>query len=103
MRDKRETETHPGVGVVKEEKVPNSRKPSHRQFCGEFWNLRGQHNWEEKKKKTQNTCPTATANREVAQMLVSAISKQGLDRRHGLHCLGYRQGLDALRTIRELM
>ena len=66
MRDKRETETHPGVGVVKEEKVPNSRKPSHRQVCGEFWNLRGQHNWEEKK-KTQSTCPTATANREVAQ------------------------------------
>ena len=53
MRDKRETETHPGVGVVKEEKVPNSRKPSHRQVCGEFWNLRGQHNQEEKKKKTK--------------------------------------------------
>ena len=50
MRDKRETETHPGVGVVKEEKVPNSRKPSHRQVCGEFWNLRGKHNQEEKKK-----------------------------------------------------
>ena len=50
---KRETkelgmETHPGEGVIKEEKFPNTRKPSHRQVCGEFWDLRGQHNWEEK-------------------------------------------------------
>ena len=79
MRDERETETHPGEGVIKEEKVPNSRKPSHRQVCGEFWNLRGQHNWEEKKKKNQNMRPTATGNREVAQTLVSAASEQGLD------------------------
>ena len=41
-------EIHPGEGVVKEEKFPNTRKPSHRQVCGEFWNLRGQHNREEK-------------------------------------------------------
>ena len=36
----------------------------------------------EKKKKPdpQNTCLTATASREVAQMLVSATSKQGLVR-----------------------
>ena len=26
------------------EKFPYSRKPSHRWICGEFWNLRGQHN-----------------------------------------------------------
>ena len=44
------TETHPGEGIVKE-RFPHSRKPSHRQICEEFWNLRGQHNWEEKKKK----------------------------------------------------
>ena len=44
-------ETHPGEGVMKEEKFPNSRKPSHRHVCGEFWNLKGQHNQEEKKKK----------------------------------------------------
>ena len=49
---KRETkelgmETHPGKGVLKE-KFPNTRKPSHRQVCGEFWNLIGWHNWEEK-------------------------------------------------------
>ena len=41
-------ETHPGEGVVKEEKFPNTRKPSHRQVCGEFWSLREQHNREEK-------------------------------------------------------
>ena len=35
-------------GVVKEEKFPNTRKPFHQWVCGEFWNLRGQHNWEEK-------------------------------------------------------
>ena len=34
-------------------KFPNSRKPSHEWVCGEFWNLRGQHNWEEEKKKTK--------------------------------------------------
>ena len=33
------------------EMFPNSRKPSHQQVCGEFWNLRGQSNWEGKKKK----------------------------------------------------
>ena len=37
-------------GVMKEEKFPNTRKPSHRQVCSDFWNLRGQHNWEEKNK-----------------------------------------------------
>ena len=41
-------ETYPGEGVVKEEKFPNTRKPSHPWVCGEFWDLRGQHNWEEK-------------------------------------------------------
>ena len=72
---------------MQEEKFPNSRKPSHRQVCGEFWNLRGQHNWEVKKKKqknttttTQNTHLTATVSEEVAQRLASATSEQGLDR-----------------------
>ena len=70
---------------MQEEKFPNSRKPSHRQVCGEFWNLRGQHNWEGKKKQktttttTQNTHPTVSE--EVAQRLESATSEQGLDRK----------------------
>ena len=65
---------------MKEEKLPHSRKPSHRWVCGEFWNLRGQHNWEEKKQNPQNRCLTATASGEVAQMLTSATSERGLDR-----------------------
>ena len=61
------TETRPGEGVVKEEKFPNTRKPSHWQVCGEFWNLRGQHNQEERKKKNpQFTHLTTTPSREVA-------------------------------------
>ena len=72
-------ETSPGEGVV-EKKFPNSRKPSHLQVCGEFWNLRGQYSWEKKKKKTpQNTFLTASPSREVAQMLMSASREQGLD------------------------
>ena len=42
-------EIRPGEGVMKEKKFPNSRKCSHRRVCVEFWNLRGQHNWEGKK------------------------------------------------------
>ena len=34
---------------MKEKKFPNSRKPSDRWVCGEFWNPRGQHSWEENK------------------------------------------------------
>ena len=79
-------ETCPGEGDVKEEKFPNSRKSSHWQVCGEYWNLRGQHNWGEKQNKThththtQNKCLTTTAHREVAQMLTSATSKWALGR-----------------------
>ena len=74
-------ETHPGVGVMKEEKFPNTRKPSHWQVCGEFWNLRGQHNQEEKRKNNpQNVCLTATASGDVAQKPASATSEWGLDR-----------------------
>ena len=73
-------ETHSGEEVLKEKKFPHSRKPSHRRVCGEFWNLRGQHNQERKKKNTQNTHLTPTASGKVAQMLVSATSKWGLGR-----------------------
>ena len=41
-------ETCPGEGVEKEEKFPNTRKPSHWWVCGEFWNLREKHNPDEK-------------------------------------------------------
>ena len=41
-------ESHPREGVIKEKKFSNTRKPSHQWVCGEFGNLRGQHNQEEK-------------------------------------------------------
>ena len=89
---KRETkelgmETCPREGVMKE-KFPNSRKLSHWKACGEFWNLRGQHNKEKKKKKTpQNTHLTATPS-GVAQTLASATSEQGLHKEARAASLG---------------
>ena len=80
--------THPGEGVVKEEKFPNARKPSHQRVCGEFWDLRGQHNWEGKKKSPQNTHLTATPSGEVAQTLGSITSEEGLNREVRVACLG---------------
>ena len=75
-RDKRvRNGDHPRKGVMTEEKFPNTRKPSHSWVCGEFWNLRVQHNWEKKKKK--NTCLTATPRGEVAQMLASPPASGG--------------------------
>ena len=35
-------------GVMKVDKFPNTRKPSHWPVCEEYWNLRGQHNREKK-------------------------------------------------------
>ena len=80
-------ETHPGEGVLKEEKFPHSRKPSHWWVCVEFWNLRRQHNitgwvcvefWnlrrqhnitgrekKKKKEKLQNTILTATSEKRT--------------------------------------
>ena len=87
-------ENHPGQGVMKEEKFPNTRKPSHRQVYGKFWNLRGQHNQEGEKTKqnkttttTQNMCLMATTSREIAQTLASTTSEQGLDREALVVCL----------------
>ena len=78
------------------EKFANSRKHSHQLVCGEFWNKRGQHNWEVKTHThtqththththTQNMHLTTTPNGEVAQMLLSATSKRGWTGRHRLH------------------
>ena len=41
-------EFHPGKGVLKREKFPNTRKPSHCRICAEPWKHGGQHNREEK-------------------------------------------------------
>ena len=43
---------------------------------------------EKKKKKKKKTHLTATPNREVAQMLTSTTSEQGLDREVQAVCLG---------------
>ena len=53
--------THPGEGM-KEVKLPPSRKLSHRQVFGEFWNLRRQQNWGGKKKKNSNTSNMPNCN-----------------------------------------
>ena len=55
---------------MKEEKFPNTRKPSHWQVCGEFWNLRGQHKWEEKKKKPQIMCLTTIPSRSSSDACI---------------------------------
>ena len=85
-------ETSPGEGVVNEEKFPNTSKPSYQRVCREFWNLRGQHNQEGKKKKNTKTpqimCLTTTPSGEVAQMLTSTSSEQGLNRKGQDACLG---------------
>jgi len=41
-------EFRPRKGVLKREKFPNTRKPSHCRICAELWKHRGQHNREEK-------------------------------------------------------
>ena len=82
-------ETCPEEGVVQEEKFPKTRKPSHRWVCGEFWNLRVQHNWEGKKKPNpRNMRLTAAPSGEVAQMLTSATSEQRLNREVHIAFLG---------------
>ena len=71
----------PGKEAVKEDKFTNSRKPCHRRVCGEFWNLRGQHNQEKNKNKNpQNTHLNTTASGKVSQTLAFATSQQELDR-----------------------
>ena len=71
-------ETCPGEGVMKE-KFPNTRKPSHWQVYGEFWNLRGQHNRERgKKQKTTEYAPNCNSQQRgspeacVCQQLAGA-------------------------------
>ena len=51
-------ETQPGEGVMKEEKFPNSRKPSHRHVCEEFLeSQRATQPGEKKKKKPTEYVP----------------------------------------------
>ena len=92
-------ETCPREGVVKEEKFPNTRKPSHCQVCGNFWNLKGQHNQEGgKKKNPQITHLATTPSGEVAWTRVRQ-QQVGLNREARAAYLGWVLGLNALRTI----
>ena len=74
------TKTHPREGVVKEQKFPNTRKPSRQQVCGSFGISEGNITGREKRKNPQNMRLTATASREVTQRLMSTTSEQRLDR-----------------------
>ena len=57
---------------MKEEKFPNTRRPSHQWACGEFWNLRGKHKEEG---DPQIMRLIAAPSGEEAQTLVSTSSK----------------------------
>ena len=92
---------------MKEEKFPNTRKPSHWKVCGKFWNLRGQHNWEEKKKNPTDFTPNCNSqwrSSPEAQMIASTTSKQGLDREALAALLRVKTGPESLEgNLRELM
>ena len=84
---------------MKEEKFPNTRKPSHQQVCGEFWNLPGQHNWEGEKKKNTDYAPSHNSQRRGSPDSESASSEQRLNREVWASYLGWGLGLNALREI----
>ena len=89
-------ETCPGKGVLKEEKFTNSRKPSRWRLCGQFWNLRGLHNQEEKKKNKKPTEYTPNRNFQRRSSLVTGMHPApaigGLDREAWAACFRVRTG-----------
>ena len=80
-------ETCPGEGVVKE-KFPNTRKPSHWQVCGEFWNLRGQHNREGGKKNNTEYAPNCNSQQRSSPEVCIRYTEWGLNREAWTACLG---------------
>ena len=72
---------------MKENKFPNTRKPSYQRVCREFRNLRGQHKQAgvgggvgaDPQYMHLTTIPSG----EVAQMLASTTSEQGLGAEQG--------------------
>ena len=89
---------------MKEEKFPNTRRHSHRRVYGEFWNLRGQQNQEEKINKTHRLQRLITTpSGEVAQTLTSATNKQELNRETRAALLRVRPGPECPEdNLREL-
>ena len=74
-------EFHQGKGVLKREKFPNTRKPSHCQICAELWKHRGQHNREKKINKQLKLADCEpygnSPSGEAAQTLAHAIRTGG--------------------------
>ena len=71
---------------MKEEKFPNTRKPSHQLVCGEFWNLRGQHN-QEKNKNKKHTENVPNRNCQQRSSPDARISDRRLEREARAACL----------------
>ena len=80
-------ETHPGQGVMKEEKVTVGN-PLTGGSVGSFGISEGNITGREKQNKTQNACLTSTFSAEVAQMFALTTNKQRLDREVQNACLG---------------
>ena len=82
-------EFRPGKRVLKREKFPNTRKPSHCRICAELWKHRGQQGEKINKQLKLTDCEpySNSPSGEAAQTPASAISKRGLGReaRRGLH------------------
>ena len=96
-------ETCPREEVVKEEKFPNTRKPSRLRVCGNFGSSEGNIIGRGKKKTPQNMRLIATPSGEVAQTLASATSKQGLNREAWAALLRVRTGSECPEdNLREL-
>ena len=86
-------ETHPREGIVKKEKLPNTRRPSYQQVCVEFWNLREQDNQEGgKKKKPTEYVPNCNFQWRSSPDALSTNREQGLNRESWFSCLGQGQG-----------
>ena len=84
-------EFRPRKGVLKREKFPNTRKPSHCRICAELWKHRGQHKREGEKKNKQLKIADCepygnSPSGEAAQTPAHGTSKRGLGReaRRGL-------------------
>ena len=77
---------------MKEEKFTNIRKQCQRQVCGDFCNLRGQHN-REGEKKTNKKTPTEYVPKHNSQWRSSPDARvchqqAGLSREAPVACLG---------------
>ena len=86
-------ESHPRRGVLKREKFPNSRKPSHSRICAEFGSTEGNITGRKKINKQLKIADCEpygnSPSGEAAQTPAHSISKWGLGReaRRGLRSL----------------